>query len=158
MSLAHLPATEPEALKAWEANVRPSRVLFGEGRLMEIGGLAAELGAKRVLVVTDPGIRAAGHVDRAVASMTEARLAVEVFDGVAENPTSRHVEAGLTAARGHDCDLLVGLGGGSAMDCAKGINFLFSNGGRMQDYAGLWQGSGRHAAVTWRALHRRDGK
>ena len=137
MSLAELPATRPEALKAWEAIVRPSRVRFGSGRLVEIGELVAELGGQRVLVVTDPGIRAAGHVELAISSLAAARLDVAVFDGVGENPSSTQVELGASRAREHETDFIVGLGGGSSMDCAKGINFLVSNGGRVEDYAGF---------------------
>src|SRR5204863_10193433 len=58
-------------------------------------------------------------------------------DAVEENPTSRHVEAGVAAARAHRADLLVAIGGGSAMDTAKGINFVFTNGGQIADYQGF---------------------
>jgi alcohol dehydrogenase len=61
---------------------------------------------------------------------------VKLFDGVGENPTTRHVDAGLSVARDFRPDLIVGLGGGSSMDCAKGVNFLYSCGGRMQDFWG----------------------
>ena len=64
-------------------------------------------------------------------------METELFDGVAENPTTANVEAGLAIARRHSPELIVGLGGGSSMDCAKGINFLYSNGGQMQDYWGV---------------------
>jgi alcohol dehydrogenase len=87
--------------------------------------------------VTDPGIREAGHVERAVRALYQADVAVRVFDAVKENPTVIHVGHGLFAAREFRPDLIVGLGGGSAMDCAKGINFLHTNGGRMQDYWGV---------------------
>ncbi|MDX1383320.1 MAG: iron-containing alcohol dehydrogenase [Thermoanaerobaculia bacterium] len=136
-SLAELPVTAPEALEAWEANVRPSRVLFGPGRLREIGRLAAELGGRRVLGVTDAGIRRAGHGEVAVSALEAEGLGGAVFDAVEENPTSALVERGAEEARRHAPELLVGLGGGSAMDCAKGINFLLTNGGRMEDYAGF---------------------
>jgi alcohol dehydrogenase len=62
---------------------------------------------------------------------------VTVFDGVEENPTTEHVDRGLAVAREHRVDSIVGLGGGSSLDCAKGINFLHTNGGRMQDYWGV---------------------
>ncbi len=63
-------------------------------------------------------------------------LAVRVFDGVIENPTTLQVGKGLVVAREFKPDIIVGLGGGSSMDCAKGINFLYTSGGRMQDYWG----------------------
>ncbi len=111
-------------------------VVYGPGRLAELGRLAADLGATRVLVVTDPGIRSAGHVDRAVDVLTGAGLHAAVFDGVAENPTSEHVAAAAEVARSDGIDLLVGLGGGSSMDVAKGTNFVLTNGGTMADYWG----------------------
>lgn len=114
-----------------------TRVLFGPGRLGELGAAARAEGAKRVLVVTDLGIVAAGHVERAIESLEGAGLDAFVFDGVAENPTTAHVKGGVAAARRHAVDFIVGLGGGSSMDCAKGVNFIFTNGGEMADYRGV---------------------
>lgn len=114
----------------------PVRVVQGTGKLAEIGRLAAEEGGHGVLLVTDPGIVAAGHAERALASLREAGLRVHVFDGARENPTTEHVATGLEVAQRADVDLIVGLGGGSAMDCAKGINLLLTNGGVIGDYWG----------------------
>src|SRR5437588_2819397 len=114
----------------------PTRVVFGIGSLNRLGELTQELGGNRVLVVTDPGLKTAGHPQRAVASLNEAGLAAFVFGQVEENPTTRHVNQGTTFAQKHDIDFLVAVGGGSAMDCAKGINFLLTNGGTMADYRG----------------------
>jgi alcohol dehydrogenase len=112
------------------------RVVFGPGSLCRLGELAAGAGGGRVLLVTDPGIVRAGHVARGVESIRGAGVQVTVFDGVEENPTTAHVAAGVQAARATGVDLLVGLGGGSSMDAAKGINFILTNGGAMQDYWG----------------------
>jgi alcohol dehydrogenase len=112
------------------------RVVFEPGALARIGVLVRELGGSRVLLVTDPGLEAAGHPQRAVQYLREAKLEVAVFDGVEENPTERHVEAGVMAARAHRTNFLVAIGGGSAMDVAKGVNFILTNGGRMTDYLG----------------------
>lgn len=114
-----------------------TRVIFGAGSLERVGELARELDGQRVLLVSDPGIDRAGYPARAVASLTVAGLASVVFTAVDENPTTEHVGACLAFAKEHDIDLIVGLGGGSAMDCAKGVNFLLTNGGRMQDYWGV---------------------
>lgn len=89
-----------------------------------------------MLVVTDPGIRAVGHVDRAMKALGDSHLEYYVFDQVSENPGEEDVAAGAELARRHEVDFLVGLGGGSAMDCAKGVNFVYTNGGRMEDYWG----------------------
>ncbi|MFM8379997.1 MAG: iron-containing alcohol dehydrogenase [Planctomycetia bacterium] len=117
--------------------VRPGpRLVVGAGSLRRLGGLARELGAVRALVVSDPGIVAAGHTAAALGWLAEAGVTAAVFSAFGENPTTDHIAAGAEAARAFRPDLLVGLGGGSSMDCAKGINFLFSCGGRMQDYRG----------------------
>ncbi|MCG8460950.1 MAG: iron-containing alcohol dehydrogenase [Holophagales bacterium] len=135
-------ATLPEG--HWAADLGGVHVEFGAGGLDRLGRHVLSLvrrgdapPIRRPLVVTDPGLVAAGHADRAVAALESAGFGVAVFDGVRENPTTEHVEQGVEAARRHGADLLVGLGGGSAMDCAKGINFLFTNGGRMEDYRGV---------------------
>ncbi len=127
--------------KRWATEVNGCDVTFGEGALEELGAVARRLGGERVLLVTDPGLEQAGHADRAIASLAGGGCRVTVFDQVEENPTSEHVEAGARMAREAKIDLLVGLGGGSAMDCAKGINFLFTNGGRMEDYWGFGKAS-----------------
>lgn len=120
----------------------PTRIVFGVGKIAELGQWAQTLGAERVLVVSDPGVIAAGHTARGTESLKEAGLSVTLFDGVEENPTTAHVAAGLAVAKELHPDLIVGLGGGSSMDCAKGINFLFSCGGRMQDYWGEGKATG----------------
>ncbi|RMH20793.1 MAG: iron-containing alcohol dehydrogenase [Acidobacteria bacterium] len=127
---------EPKNEPCWSAVIGAVEVRFGDGVLDRLGAAARELGGRRALLVTDGGIVAAGHAERARSSLLAAGLEVAVFDAVAENPTTEHVAAGVETARAAGADLLVGLGGGSAMDCAKGINFLLSNGGRMEDYWG----------------------
>jgi alcohol dehydrogenase len=120
----------------------PTRIVFGPGKLSELGAVAANLGSKRALVVSDPGIVAAGHAPRGIAFLESAGLNVALFNGVGENPTTAHVDAGLAIAKEFRPDLIVGLGGGSSMDCAKGINFMYSCGGRMQDYWGQGKATG----------------
>ena len=126
---------------SWSVDTAPGRVLFGAGVIDLVGDLVQELGGGRVLVVTDPGVAAAGHVHRATVSLRRAALEVGVFSGVEENPGERHVAAAAAAARAHRATFLVGLGGGSAMDCAKGANFVLTNGGRMEDYWGFGKAS-----------------
>jgi alcohol dehydrogenase len=114
-----------------------NRVVYGPGTLARLGDVARELGGRRVLLVTDPGLEEAGHPQRAEAYLKAAGFDVFVFDEVRENPTSGQVEGGAEFARERGIDLLVAVGGGSAMDCAKGINFLVTNGGKMADYKGF---------------------
>src|SRR5207253_7458284 len=73
---------------------------------------------------------------RAGEALAAAGLELVVFDGVRENPTTADVDDCLAFARDARIDGLIGLGGGSSLDTAKGCNFLLTNGGRMQDYSG----------------------
>lgn len=118
-----------------------TEIEFGPGTIRRLGelarGLFAENQSIRALIVSDPGIVAAGHVEKGAKSLRESGIDVAIFDGARENPTTEHVEAGLIVANEYRPNLLIGMGGGSSMDCAKGINFLFTNGGRMQDYWGI---------------------
>lgn len=115
----------------------PTRIVFGPGRMAELGALTASLDVQRVMVVSDPGIIEAGHTARGVESLQAAGLETLVFDGVQENPTTDNVEQGRAVAADFQPDAIVAIGGGSSMDCAKGINFVHSCGGRMQDYWGV---------------------
>jgi len=130
------PASPTPAIPSFDFDPR-TRVVFGRGVFSRLGELAAELQRQHVLLVSDPGLKAAGHEAKALESLTAAGLDVTVFDEVPSNPTTDDVDRGADFARQHQIDMLVGLGGGSAMDCAKGINFLFTNGGRMEDYHGF---------------------
>src|SRR3954469_9106521 len=120
----------------------PTRIIFGPSKLNELGSLASGLGAKRVLVVSDRGIVQVGHTSRGIRSLEQNGMPVALFDRIEENPTTSHVNDGLADAQEFRPDLIVGLGGGSSMDCAKGINFLYSCGGRMQDYWGEGKANG----------------
>ena len=119
-----------------------TQVVRGEGAIDQLGKLTRGLGAKKALLVTDPGIVAAGHVQAALESLAKFNIDVRVFDGAQENPTTANVDIGLAAAKEYEPDLLIGLGGGSSMDCAKGINFVYSCGGKMQDYWGVGKATG----------------
>ena len=119
-----------------------TRLVVGPGSIRRLGEIAGDLGATRALVTSDPGIVECGHTAAGIESLRDAGLATEVFSAFTENPSSSEVEAGTAVARAFRPDLLVGLGGGSSMDCAKGINFLHSCGGRMHDYRGRGTATG----------------
>ena len=118
-----------------------TRVVSGQGTLERLGHLARDLGFTRTLLVTDRGILDAGHAARAQRLLQAAGVAVETFDGFGPNPDSAMVERGRAFAQGLGVDSLIGLGGGSSLDCAKGINFLLTNGGVMADYRGYGRAS-----------------
>jgi alcohol dehydrogenase len=114
-----------------------TRVVFGADTLERLGELARDLGGKKVLLVTDRGLAAAGHPARATGSLEAAGMHVTTFDEVRENPTTLDVDRCVAVAKEAGIDLIVGLGGGSSMDTAKGCNFLLTNGGAMKDYWGV---------------------
>jgi alcohol dehydrogenase len=113
-----------------------TRVVFGDDSLARLGDLAKELGFTRTLIVADQGIVAVGLVDRARTLLEAAGIAVSAFHAFDANPDTNMIEAGRAHAAANGIDSLVALGGGSSLDCAKGINFVFSNGGTMRDYWG----------------------
>lgn len=119
------------------ADIPGGEVVFGAGKLAVIGEKAVAADARRILLVTDPGLRKAGHETRCREYLRAAGLEVIAFDEVHENPTTEDVDRCVEAAKGRGIDLIVGLGGGSSMDTAKGCNFILTNGGRMQDYWGV---------------------
>jgi alcohol dehydrogenase len=114
-----------------------NRVIFSPGCSDFVGALVQELGGSRVLLVSDPGLKKAGHTNLIFSSIQKSGSQVFLFDGVEENPEEFHVDKGKNFAQIHNIDFIVALGGGSAMDCAKGINFLLTNGGKMSDYKGV---------------------
>jgi alcohol dehydrogenase len=114
----------------------PARLVFGPGVVRTVGDEARALGAKKVLVVTDKGVVAAGILPRVTDPLRAAGLEVVVFDKVEPNPRLGTVEEGhrLFAAQG--CDLAIGVGGGSSMDSAKAICLLATNPGPIIQYEG----------------------
>ena len=119
----------------WTAKLGAVKLVFGPDTRLELGEVVRSLGGRRPLLVTDPAVRAKADIDVLVGAMGD-ELDVMVWDDTPENPTTTTIEAGAEAARAHEPDIIVGFGGGSAMDAAKGINFLLTNGGTMDDYEG----------------------
>ena len=113
-----------------------TRLIFGAGAVDRLGELARELNFRRTLLVADHGLVASGHVDEAVGPLQKAGVEVFRFHDFEVNPDTLMVENGARAVSSLKIDSIIGLGGGSSMDCAKGINFLLTNGGRMADYHG----------------------
>ena len=119
-----------------------TRVVFGDGTFARLGELARELAFTRALVVADRGIVATGLVQQAAALLADAGVSASFFHDFDANPDSRMVEAGRAqAASAGAIDAIVAIGGGSSLDCAKGINFVLTNGGTMRDYRGFGRAS-----------------
>lgn len=113
-----------------------TRLVFGEGAFDRLGSWARQLQCRRTLLVADAGMVSCGYVDRACQLLEAEGIGVIPFHGFGENPDTREVEAGREIASRERIDSLVALGGGSSLDCAKGINFLLTGGGTMRDYWG----------------------
>ncbi len=127
-------------LPEWVADFRHAaggKVVFGPGTIADLGRHARALGGNRALIVTDPGLTRTGFVERALEALRGQGVAGDVFAEVHENPTTDDVDRCVDFARRSEIDLIVGLGGGSSLDTAKGCNFILTNGGRMQDYWGV---------------------
>ncbi|MGI9240752.1 MAG: iron-containing alcohol dehydrogenase family protein [Verrucomicrobiales bacterium] len=119
------------------AHTPGTRVVFGPGTVEQAGDLVKGLGGSHVLLVTDSGILKAGHAEWLRGILRRSGLEVTIFSDVHENPTTDDVNACVAVAQAAGIDLIVGLGGGSSLDTAKGCNFLLTNGGEMKDYWGI---------------------
>lgn len=111
-------------------------IIFGRGLLSQVGSCARRLGGRKVFLVSDQGLFSAGWVDLAMRSLLEAGLSFIYYDQVTPNPRDTEIEEGAREYIRHGADVIVGLGGGSAMDTAKGVAILVSNGGRIRDFEG----------------------
>ncbi len=118
-----------------------TRVLFGAGEFARLGEAARELGGTRCLLVADQGMLDRGYAQDAIRSLRARRMEVFAFHDFTSGPTAAMVDAGAAYAAPNNIDLIVGLGGGSSLDCAKAINFVASNGGSIKDYWGYGKAS-----------------
>src|SRR6266568_2179615 len=104
-----------------------TRLVFGFGAIARLGELARELDFRRTLLVADRGIVEAGHVEKASKLLKTAGVDAIPFHDFEANPDSSMIEAGRAFAAPLAIDSILGLGGGSSMDCAKAINFVLTN-------------------------------
>ncbi len=111
-------------------------IIYGLGALSQIGQCARRLGGERILLVTDPGLIAAGWVDESIKYLQEEDLQYIIYDNVVTNPRDFQVEEGAQLYRRKNCDVIAVVGGGSPIDTAKGIGILASNHGRIHEYEG----------------------
>ncbi|HEV3175171.1 MAG TPA: iron-containing alcohol dehydrogenase [Stellaceae bacterium] len=123
-----------------------SRIQFDFGALRLLPGELALLGVKRPLLVTDPGVRSVGLVERALDGLDGARPSV--FEETPSNPTEAAAEAALALYRGNACDGVVALGGGSAIDLSKAVALLATHPGSLSDYGVRGGGSARIGEIA----------
>jgi 1,3-propanediol dehydrogenase len=112
-------------------------IIFGIGSLNQVGDSLVRLGARRVFLATDPGVAAAGWVEKALPYLDEAGLEWVLWQNVSENPKDHEVQDGAAAYLDEGCDAILCVGGGSPMDAAKGVGLVATNGGHVLDYAGI---------------------
>lgn len=113
-----------------------TRLIFGAGAFERLGELARDLSFRRTLLVADRDLASVGYVDQAAKLLRDAGIEVFAFHDFTADPDSATIELGRSFAAPLNVDSIIGLGGGSSLDCAKGINFLLTNGGQIQDYLG----------------------
>ncbi len=114
-----------------------TKILFGAGEVEKAGEEAAGLGKKAIIVTGKNSTKKSGVLDKVVASLKKAGVDSVVYNGVTPNPKSKEVEEASALANKEKCGLVVGLGGGSAMDAAKGVAVVAGSGGKLWDYIAL---------------------
>jgi alcohol dehydrogenase len=124
---------------AWDGVHRfacPTSLRYGRGAAAEVGEQLLALGVTRALLISDPGLVAAGSVARVGSFIEAAGIGLETYTETEPNPTTTNVVNAAELYVSSGCDGIVGLGGGSSMDCAKGVGILVRNGGTIADYRG----------------------
>lgn len=114
----------------------PTKIYYGCGELANVSERIKEIGGKRVLIVTDDTVNKTVYMQRLLKSLKRNGINVIVYDKVIPNPAVKHVEEGITLGQEYGCDLIIGFGGGSSLDCAKAIALMMSNEGKISDYWG----------------------
>ena len=111
-------------------------IIFGRGSIVHLASCAKRLGGRRVLLVSDQGLVAAGWVDRIMEILRDNGLEWIYYDSVNSNPRDYQIHEGAEIYVRERCDVIIAVGGGSPMDAAKGIATIVGNGGRISDYEG----------------------
>ncbi len=115
----------------------PPTIITGAGSTETVGEQATRLGATKVLIVTDLGILKIGYADEIAKNLHNAGITSTIFSDVTPDPTLQNVTDGLNQYRAENCDVIVSIGGGSAIDCGKGISIKLTNNGEFADYMGI---------------------
>jgi len=115
----------------------PRKIILGQDTVKKVGDEAKALGGSRALIITDPLIVSAGYVKVVEDSLRAAKIEVGIFDRVVPEPPARCVEEGVKMIPEGKYDIIIGLGGGSSLDIAKGVALMATNPGKVVDYAGI---------------------
>lgn len=112
----------------------PVNIVFGFGKVKQVGSIASGYGKKALIVTGKSSAKKSGLYDKVNNSLKAAGMDTILFDKVSQNPLTTTAEAGAALAKESNCDVVVAIGGGSIMDCAKGIAFIAMNDGDINDY------------------------
>ena len=136
------PASSEAEPAPWPVRGRVSKfvipeVIFGVGTLAEVGGAVRRVGGRRPMLVSDPGVLAAGWVERAAPHLAEVQIEWQLWHDLTPNPKDFEVQAAFESYVESGCDALLAIGGGSCIDLAKAVAILSGNGGQILDYEGI---------------------
>jgi len=112
----------------------PVKIIFGTGRIKIAGKLIKGVGRKALVVIGRGSVKKYGYLDNLIASLKDEQVDFEIFEGIEENPTVEKIDRGGRFARESDAEVVIGFGGGSVMDAAKGISIVAKNSGSIWDY------------------------
>jgi 1,3-propanediol dehydrogenase len=129
------PATRPSRGRVSKFVI--PEVIFGIGTLAEVGGAVRRVGGQRPMLVSDPGVLAAGWVERAMPYLADVHVQWRLWHDLTPNPKDVEVEVAFESYLESGCDTLLAIGGGSCIDLAKAVAILSGNGGHILDYEGI---------------------
>jgi len=115
----------------------PHKILFGPNTIRALGSEAQQLGVKKALLVTDPGVIGADLLRPVKESLESVKIPYVIHDKVEPEPPIRCVDAATKQFKSEGCDLVIGMGGGSSLDVAKGVSIMATNEGRVLDFCGI---------------------
>jgi len=115
----------------------PTKIIFGCGVVNQTGKEVEKLGVKKVMIVTDRGFMKSGFVCRLENSLKCSKIEYVIYDKVQPNSGSKLVNEAANIAKNENCELIIGIGGGSSMDTAKAVAVMVTNPGDIMDYAGM---------------------
>jgi alcohol dehydrogenase len=116
---------------------QPTRIQFGVGSISNLARTVADFRGTHVFLVVDPGLVKTGIVTQITAPLDSAAVPYTIYDSIDPEPGLKLADKGYKLAKAKGCDCVVGAGGGSAMDVAKAVAILLTNGGKAVDYLGL---------------------
>ena len=116
---------------------QPTKIIFGTNSVKQLGNVVTELGGRRVFLVVDPGLKKAGIVEQISTILTENKIPHILYEKVIPEPGLKLADQGMKLAKKNRADCVIGVGGGSALDIAKAVSILLTNGGKAEDYLGL---------------------